>query len=444
MNGQSIIFSIIVILMSINSAFAQFDFCSSNSANSNGSGRFQQEVPFRDTIKVGDIPNNVSDIKINLSSKVDIDIQLIDKQTGEKVIHWPDGLLAGSGFQQIEYKGNLIEWSGFNGDGSGLGNEYIHLSSAKNASDPINRPFTMLVYGYQNGNALVDYSWQNAVCEQSANGSGEFKQQIKDKEVVNVGTIPKGIENLSISLTSDKDVDIRLYDAKTGKALVAWPNGLLNGSSVATIDYKNMEIEWSGYSGDGKNKGHEYIKINGQVTTDLIMKAFGYSAGFATINYQWQASKDQPIEEETPPNLNAQEQQIKDEILGLINQARSKGRKCGNDFFPAVAPISWNSQLYQAALSHSKDMASKNFFSHTGSNGNNPGDRITNAGYKWSTYAENIAAGYPNANAVMQGWLDSPGHCKAIMNKSVSEVAVAIANGGTYGIYWTQVFAHPQ
>ena len=55
---------------------------------------------------------------------------------------------------------------------------------------------------------------------------------------------------------------------------------------------------------------------------------------------------------------------------------------------------------------------------------------------------ENVAMGPPNADAVMKGWLGSPGHCANIMTPGFKEMAVAYAlNPNTeYEIYWTQVF----
>jgi len=55
---------------------------------------------------------------------------------------------------------------------------------------------------------------------------------------------------------------------------------------------------------------------------------------------------------------------------------------------------------------------------------------------------ENIAAGQTTPEQVIQGWLDSDGHCANIMNANFEEMGVALAtNSGIYGIYWTQVFA---
>ncbi len=119
--------------------------------------------------------------------------------------------------------------------------------------------------------------------------------------------------------------------------------------------------------------------------------------------------------------------------LQLINNVRQTGCNCGSEAMPPVAPITWNDQLALAAYNHSKDMRDNNYFSHTGLNGSTPGDRIRNAGYNWRTYGENIANGYPNEQAVINGWLNSPGHCRNIMNGSFKEMGM-----GREGSYWTQ------
>jgi hypothetical protein len=48
-----------------------------------------------------------------------------------------------------------------------------------------------------------------------------------------------------------------------------------------------MTVRYSGYNGDGSNLGREYIIIEGVVSTDLTMKAFGYKAGTAKVDYFW-------------------------------------------------------------------------------------------------------------------------------------------------------------
>ncbi|MES9823813.1 MAG: Ig-like domain-containing protein [Candidatus Thiodiazotropha endolucinida] len=130
-------------------------------------------------------------------------------------------------------------------------------------------------------------------------------------------------------------------------------------------------------------------------------------------------------------------------MLNLINNARAVARSCGTTNYPAAPSLAWHCSLEQAAQGHSTSMADNNFFSHTGLDESDPGDRITATGYIWRTYGENIAAGYPDVESAVSALLDSPGHCANIMNPGFSEVGTAVAenSASTYVIYWTQNFA---
>ena len=125
-------------------------------------------------------------------------------------------------------------------------------------------------------------------------------------------------------------------------------------------------------------------------------------------------------------------------LLQLVNDARKKGCNCGNTYYAPAPALTWNDQLEKAAYNHSKDMFQNKYFSHTGSDGTGSGERISNAGYNWRWYGENIAEGYPTEKDVVDGWLHSPGHCANIMNKNFREMGVA-----KVGDYWTQDFGSP-
>jgi uncharacterized protein YkwD len=129
------------------------------------------------------------------------------------------------------------------------------------------------------------------------------------------------------------------------------------------------------------------------------------------------------------------------QVLQAINQARSVPRSCGGTAYPAVAPLVWSDVLATAARAHSVDMATNNFFSHTGTGGSTVGTRAQAAGYSYRAVGENIAAGYTTLDAVMAGWLASPGHCANLMNASYQDVALACTtqSGASYSSYWTQV-----
>src|SRR5215207_7609239 len=117
-------------------------------------------------------------------------------------------------------------------------------------------------------------------------------------------------------------------------------------------------------------------------------------------------------------------------ILQLVNDARKKGCNCGDKYFSPATALTWNDQLEKAALLHSNDMYQNNYFSHKDKRGNSAGIRINEAGYKWKVYGENIAQGYSNEKAVVEGWLKSPGHCGNIMSKLFTEMGAAKA--GSY------------
>ncbi|MER5462079.1 CAP domain-containing protein [Streptomyces sp. NPDC002668] len=115
-------------------------------------------------------------------------------------------------------------------------------------------------------------------------------------------------------------------------------------------------------------------------------------------------------------------------VLQLVNSERGK---------VGCSALTMNAKLTKAALDHSKDMASHKNMSHTGSDGSSPGDRITSAGYSWSTYGENVAYGYATPESVMAGWMSSPGHKANILNCAFKEIGIGLAQPGDY---WTQDF----
>ncbi|KFE63968.1 CAP domain-containing protein [Hyalangium minutum] len=136
---------------------------------------------------------------------------------------------------------------------------------------------------------------------------------------------------------------------------------------------------------------------------------------------------------------------LENQVLTLVNQKRAAGATCGGVYNPPVAALTLDTKLRCAARKHSKDMGDKNFFSHTGSNGSTPWQRITSAGYSYTGAGENIAAGHATALAVVNGWMASTGHCTNIMNGTFKHLGVGYypRSGSTYTHYWTQDFGKP-
>jgi uncharacterized protein YkwD len=133
------------------------------------------------------------------------------------------------------------------------------------------------------------------------------------------------------------------------------------------------------------------------------------------------------------------------QVLTKINQKRAAGATCGGTWYPPAPALTLDTRLRCAARKHSKDMGVKDFFSHTGSNGSTPWDRIKKSGYTYTQAAENIAWGYTTPSDVVKGWMASPGHCTNIMNKTLKHLGVGYyaAPGSSYKHLWSQSFGKP-
>ena len=133
---------------------------------------------------------------------------------------------------------------------------------------------------------------------------------------------------------------------------------------------------------------------------------------------------------------------FRDTMLAMVKHSRQSAQQCGDSTLPSVGSVEWNDQLATAARNHANDMVNANFFSHTGSDGLGVADRAEGAGYDWRAVGENIAAGQRDNEEVHQGWLDSAGHCRNIMNSSYTEIGAAcVANDATdFRTYWVVVF----
>ncbi|WP_285564116.1 MULTISPECIES: sigma-70 family RNA polymerase sigma factor [unclassified Streptomyces] len=118
------------------------------------------------------------------------------------------------------------------------------------------------------------------------------------------------------------------------------------------------------------------------------------------------------------------------QVVALVNKERGAAG-CG--------PLTEDSQLTDAAQRHSDDMAARDFFEHTNPDGADPGQRVTDAGYRWSTYGENIARGQQTPASVMESWMNSPGHRANILNCDFKDIGIGI-HQGPGGPWWTQDF----
>jgi uncharacterized protein YkwD len=121
----------------------------------------------------------------------------------------------------------------------------------------------------------------------------------------------------------------------------------------------------------------------------------------------------------------AEAQSFEQEVLALTNQARAEGGCCGNEgCFSASGPLRSDAALTTAARAHAKDMAERDYFDHVTPEGLDPFDRMREAGYQGCAMGENIAAGQPTPQSVMDDWMSSDGHCGNILQPSFELLGV--------------------
>lgn len=127
------------------------------------------------------------------------------------------------------------------------------------------------------------------------------------------------------------------------------------------------------------------------------------------------------------------EQAMADAVLALVNVERANA---------GLAPLTQNVLLVNAARRHSQDMANHGFMNHTGSDQSRFSERITDAGYSWTSCQENIAWNYPSAAIVMAAWMGSAGHRANILNPNSQHMGISCFRS-VHGYYWTQAFGRP-
>lgn len=164
------------------------------------------------------------------------------------------------------------------------------------------------------------------------------------------------------------------------------------------------------------------------------------TTGRGTNNYRLQMVMTAAATSKAPIN-SLPDASLPEQVLSFVNDFRSRN---------GLSSLRLNSQLNAAAQGHSQNMASQDFFNHQGKDGSTFDQRIRTVGYRFSTAAENIAAGYTTPSTVVDGWINSPGHRANMLNPNVQEIGVGHVFLGTdpgveqWQHYWTLKLAAPQ
>ncbi len=165
---------------------------------------------------------------------------------------------------------------------------------------------------------------------------------------------------------------------------------------------------------------------------DRQVRSYGVTAVLGLATLGGVAPRCQPAPVPVAAPAIAPVSDVQNAVVDSVNQHREAAGR---------APLAIDGRLSAAAQSHTEDLARRQTMSHAGTGGTDGGQRTRNAGYRWSTWGENVAAGQTTAADVMSVWMASPGHRANILYGSVNHIGVAATKGADGVVYWTMVIA---
>ena len=128
-----------------------------------------------------------------------------------------------------------------------------------------------------------------------------------------------------------------------------------------------------------------------------------------------------------------------DALLTMINDFRAENG--------GLPPLAREAHLDNAAVAHSRDMATRCFFDHKNPDGKDPFQRMTAAGYTGTPLAENIYKGsgsLASAAQAFHAWETSKeGHRENMLDGRAQEIGIGTALNSAGFMIWTNVFGKP-
>ena len=105
-----------------------------------------------------------------------------------------------------------------------------------------------------------------------------------------------------------------------------------------------------------------------------------------------------------------------EQLMAEANRSRAQA---------GLAPLLWDESLAAAARAHCLRMAAEGPISHRYGGEADLSDRAARAGARFDLIEENVAVG-PDAPAIHEEWMRSPGHRANLLNGEVNRVGIAV------------------
>lgn len=256
----------------------------------------------------------------------------------------------------------------------------------------------------------------------------------------------KRLEAIEVKLTANRyygGISYRTHVQTYGWETKMVSNGAMSGTSGQAKRLEAIELElygevayyydvyyrvhaqsygWLGWAKNGETAGTSGMaKRLEAIQIKLVPKNSDTS--------QFEDGKKAYIKGTPTANYSTQAQ----EVLAQCNAQRQAN---------GIAALSLDPELTKAANIRAQEIAT--LFSHTRPDGRKCFTVLDQIGYSYWSAGENIAAGYGNSSAVMNGWMNSPGHRSNILNAGFKRLGVGYVYipNSEYGYYWVQIFSN--
>ncbi len=237
--------------------------------------------------------------------------------------------------------------------------------------------------------------------------SGDVLYQTNNHDVTDLAKGDDGRH--AVKFTKPGEAVIRVYYRKNGEVYVQ--DFLFTVKERAGSSYETDRSGDNGSMSDGS-----WPPDSGEVS-----ESPSYNSSPSTAD---SASASGNVYDENIKNVEA----FPEEVLQLVNKERAK---------VGARPLRLSNDLSGAAAIRAEEITQ--LFSHTRPDGS---QFITLLRDRNHTLGENIAAGNPTPEEVVDSWMHSPGHRANILNKVFKELGVGYyyKEGSPYKHYWVQMF----
>lgn len=247
---------------------------------------------------------------------------------------------------------------------------------------------------------------------------------LKCKVTVKKSFITPSAENVTVSKGKSKTITFKV-----------------SGSKDITISNSNKDVcqtSWGKWDGNtikltikGKADGNAAIKVYIKKYAKSTTQEINVTVGKGSKNSDGEIIGDEDISDGSEDSDSSNSGSgAEADVVKLVNKERKAAGK---------SALKMDDELNAIAATRAKELAEK--FDHERPDGRKCFSAFEDAGYSFSTAAENIGYEYHgSASEIVSLWMDSKLHKANILNEDLTKIGVGVYKSGDK-YYWVQVFA---